>query len=156
MDRYECREKVTDKMESLGHFVEVADRKIPIKHSDRSKTPIEPYLIGPVVRQDGRPGPSRDGCGFGWPREVLSLAVREDLSGLARRKTRLVHQQATLVGPPDSGLVHKARTIREDGVSAGGIRATMDCLIFHSRLSWIRTVKRSKLAKSFATSCVRS
>lgn len=43
-DRYQCRENVIEKMEILGHFVEVADRKIPIKHSDRSKTPIEPYM----------------------------------------------------------------------------------------------------------------
>ncbi|MCA9068055.1 MAG: valine--tRNA ligase, partial [Planctomycetaceae bacterium] len=43
-DRYQCRDSVIEKMEILGHFVEVADRKIPIKHSDRSKTPIEPYL----------------------------------------------------------------------------------------------------------------
>lgn len=42
--RYECREKVVDRMESLGHFVALEDRVIPIKHSDRSKTPIEPYL----------------------------------------------------------------------------------------------------------------
>ena len=31
-------------MEELGHFEEVEDRKIPMKYSDRSKTPIEPYL----------------------------------------------------------------------------------------------------------------
>ncbi len=44
LDRYACREKVIDQMDSLGHFVAVEDRTIPIKHSDRSKTPIEPYM----------------------------------------------------------------------------------------------------------------
>ncbi len=31
-------------MESLGHFEKVEDRVIPMKYSDRSKTPIEPFL----------------------------------------------------------------------------------------------------------------
>jgi len=44
MDRYDCRKKIVADMESLGHFVEVEDRKIELAHSDRSKTPVEPYL----------------------------------------------------------------------------------------------------------------
>jgi valyl-tRNA synthetase len=31
-------------MEDLGYYVKVEDRKIELAHSDRSKTPIEPYL----------------------------------------------------------------------------------------------------------------
>jgi valyl-tRNA synthetase len=44
MDRYDCRKKIVADMEALGHFVEVEDRKIELAHSDRSKTPVEPYL----------------------------------------------------------------------------------------------------------------
>lgn len=44
MDRYDCRKKIVEDMDSLGHFVEVEDRKIELAHSDRSKTPVEPYL----------------------------------------------------------------------------------------------------------------
>ena len=44
LDRYEARKAIVAKMEELGHFEEVEDRKIPMKYSDRSKTPIEPYL----------------------------------------------------------------------------------------------------------------
>jgi valyl-tRNA synthetase len=44
LDRYACREKVVEDMKELGHFVEVEDRKIELAHSDRSKTPVEPYL----------------------------------------------------------------------------------------------------------------
>jgi valyl-tRNA synthetase len=44
LDRYEARDAVVAKMEELGHFDGVEDRKIPVKHSDRSKTSIEPYL----------------------------------------------------------------------------------------------------------------
>ncbi len=44
LDRYDVRDMVVDDMKRLGHFEGVEDRQIPIKHSDRSKTPIEPYL----------------------------------------------------------------------------------------------------------------
>ncbi len=44
VDRYEVRKMVTADMDELGHFEGVEDREVPIKHSDRSKTPIEPYL----------------------------------------------------------------------------------------------------------------
>lgn len=44
MDRYAAREKVTEAMEKLGLFVGREDRNIELSHSDRSKTPIEPYL----------------------------------------------------------------------------------------------------------------
>lgn len=44
LDRYEARKKVVANMDQAGYFIEVEDRQIPVKHSDRSKTPIEPYL----------------------------------------------------------------------------------------------------------------
>jgi valyl-tRNA synthetase len=40
----EARKRVVAEMESLGHLEKIEDRKIPLMHSDRSKTPIEPYL----------------------------------------------------------------------------------------------------------------
>ncbi len=43
-DRLVARQSVVAEMERLGHFEKVEDRKIPLKHSDRSKTPVEPYL----------------------------------------------------------------------------------------------------------------
>ena len=43
-DRLVARDAVVAEMEKLGHFEKVEDRKIPLKHSDRSKTPVEPYL----------------------------------------------------------------------------------------------------------------
>jgi valyl-tRNA synthetase len=43
-DRYKAREAVTADMEKLGFFEGREDRDIPLKFSDRSKTPIEPYL----------------------------------------------------------------------------------------------------------------
>ncbi|HQX53546.1 MAG TPA: class I tRNA ligase family protein, partial [Planctomycetaceae bacterium] len=44
LDRFEARKKIVAKMESLGHLEKVEDRIIPMKYSDRSKTPIEPFL----------------------------------------------------------------------------------------------------------------
>ena len=44
LDRLLARDAVVTEMERLGHFEKVEDRKIPLKHSDRSKTPVEPYL----------------------------------------------------------------------------------------------------------------
>ena len=44
MDRHDARKAIIAKMEELGHYDGVEDRRIPVKHSDRSKTPVEPYL----------------------------------------------------------------------------------------------------------------
>jgi valyl-tRNA synthetase len=44
LDRYEARQRVTEDMEKLGFFEGREDRDIELKHSDRSKTPIEPLL----------------------------------------------------------------------------------------------------------------
>jgi valyl-tRNA synthetase len=43
-DRYAARDKVVERMAELGCYDGIEDRKIPLKHSDRSKTPVEPYL----------------------------------------------------------------------------------------------------------------
>jgi valyl-tRNA synthetase len=61
MDRYQAREAVTEDMEKLGFFEGREDREIPLKFSDRSKTPIEPYLsdqwfVKMSDRDDGKPG----------------------------------------------------------------------------------------------------
>jgi valyl-tRNA synthetase len=44
MDRYQARERVVEDMEKLGFFEGREDRDIEMKHSDRSKSPIEPLL----------------------------------------------------------------------------------------------------------------
>ena len=43
-DRYEARKQVVQAMEDLGFSDGVEERAIDLAHSDRSKTPIEPYL----------------------------------------------------------------------------------------------------------------
>jgi valyl-tRNA synthetase len=44
LDRFKARERVTEEMEKLGLFDGREDREIDLAHSDRSKSPIEPYL----------------------------------------------------------------------------------------------------------------
>lgn len=44
LDRYAAREAIVAEMDRLGHLEQVEDRVIPLMHSDRSKTAIEPYL----------------------------------------------------------------------------------------------------------------
>ncbi|MFO0876697.1 MAG: valine--tRNA ligase [Gemmataceae bacterium] len=44
LDRYKAREAVIADMEALGLFEGREDREIPLKFSDRSKSPIEPFL----------------------------------------------------------------------------------------------------------------
>jgi len=44
LDRYAVRDKVVDALEQKGILEKVEDRVVPLKHSDRSKTPVEPYL----------------------------------------------------------------------------------------------------------------
>ena len=40
----QARKKVTQDLESLGLLGDVEEREIELPHSDRSKTPIEPFL----------------------------------------------------------------------------------------------------------------
>jgi len=53
LDRFEARKRVVAHMEALGHLEKVEDRVIPLMHSDRSKTAIEPYLSDQwIVKMD--------------------------------------------------------------------------------------------------------
>jgi valyl-tRNA synthetase len=61
LDRYRARDAVVKEMEALGFYEGKEDRVIPLKYSDRSKTPIEPYLsdqwfVRMADRDDGKPG----------------------------------------------------------------------------------------------------
>ncbi len=44
LDRYEARERVVADLDAAGLLERVEDREVEIGHSDRSKTPIEPWL----------------------------------------------------------------------------------------------------------------
>jgi valyl-tRNA synthetase len=61
MDRLAAREQVTLDMEKLGLFDGREDRDIELKHSDRSKSPIEPYLSDQWFVRMGDPGEGKIG-----------------------------------------------------------------------------------------------
>ena len=44
LDRFAARDKVIQDFDALGLLEAIEDREIEIGHSDRSKTPVEPYL----------------------------------------------------------------------------------------------------------------
>ena len=44
LDRFAARDKVIQDLDALGLLEAIEDREIEIGHSDRSKTPVEPYL----------------------------------------------------------------------------------------------------------------
>ena len=44
LDRFDARKKVVSTFEELGLLDHIEDRKVEVGHSDRSKTPVEPYL----------------------------------------------------------------------------------------------------------------
>jgi len=44
LDRFDARKKVVSDLRTEGFIEEIEDREIEIGHSDRSKTPIEPYI----------------------------------------------------------------------------------------------------------------
>ena len=61
MDRYDARKAVIAAMDERGHYKGVEPRRIPLKHSDRSKTPIEPLLsdqwfVRMADDESGQPG----------------------------------------------------------------------------------------------------
>ncbi len=61
LDRLKAREKVTEDMEKLGLFDGREDRDIELKHSDRSKSPIEPYLSDQWFVRMGDQGDGKTG-----------------------------------------------------------------------------------------------
>ena len=67
-----ARERVVADLEALGLVEKVEDREIELAHSDRSKTPIEPYLADQWFVRMERPGPVGHGRRDRRPREDRS------------------------------------------------------------------------------------
>ncbi len=80
----EARDAVVADLEAAGLVVEIEDREIDLAHSDRSKTPIEPLLDGPVVHQDGRTGAIGDRRGDERPIQNHSRTLHQGLHRLAQ------------------------------------------------------------------------
>ncbi len=75
LDRFEARKKVVADLKARGLIEDIEDREIEIGHSDRSKTPIEPYISKQwFVRMDDVEGGILCGAGTGKEFRAPGLA----------------------------------------------------------------------------------
>lgn len=94
VNRLAARPQIVEEMERLGYFVEVQDRKIPLKHSDRSKTPIEPYLSDQwFVRMDHLAQKAIDAVEDGRVRFYPSRYARTYVEWLAEKRDWCISRQ---------------------------------------------------------------
>jgi valyl-tRNA synthetase len=84
MDRYKARDAVVVDMEALGLFEGKEERVIPLKYSDRSKTPIEPYLSDQWFVKMGDLETSRKRERRESEGESVANASGSSITGLAR------------------------------------------------------------------------
>jgi valyl-tRNA synthetase len=76
LDRFEARERVVEDLEAKEHLDAVEDREVEIGHSQRSKTPVEPYLSKQwFVRMGDEEGGIV--CGRGTPNEFTTAGLAQ-------------------------------------------------------------------------------
>jgi valyl-tRNA synthetase len=92
LDRYVARERITVDMERLGLFEGCEERVIPLKYSDRSKTPIEPYLSDQWFVRMGQAEEGAEGSGFRVQGSEEKSVEREALS--VERQFQIVAPEA--------------------------------------------------------------
>lgn len=93
-DRYKVRERVVERMAEEGHFEGVEDRKIPIKHSDRSKTIVEPYLSDQwFVKMDDLAQAAIDAVEDGRVRFFPSRYAKTYIDWLAEKRDWCISRQ---------------------------------------------------------------
>ena len=76
LDRFEARDRVVADLEAQGLLDAIEDREVEIGHSDRSKTPVEPYLS---KQWFVRMGDVEGGvvCGRGTPNEFQTAGLAQ-------------------------------------------------------------------------------
>src|SRR5262249_9144584 len=94
MDRYQAREAVVIDMEALGLFEGREDREGPLKYSDRSKTPIEPYLSDQwFVKMDTLAQSAMDAVKDGRVKIFPERYARSYLDWLAEKRDWCISRQ---------------------------------------------------------------
>ena len=89
-----AREKVVADLESAGQLLQVEDRVIDLAHSDRSKTPIEPYLADQwFIRMDELAQPALDAVTEGRIRIVPERYAKSYLDWLSEKRDWPVSRQ---------------------------------------------------------------
>ncbi len=124
LDRIVVRKRVVKDLEAQELLERVDSYLVRLNHSDRSKTPIEPYLsdqwfVRMADEPDGSPGFAQQAMDVvtSGSDEDPPRALRQELPRLAGREARLVHQPAALVGPP-----HPDLALRDGDRRAAAIR----------------------------------
>jgi valyl-tRNA synthetase len=94
MDRFKAREQVTDDMEKLGLFDGREDRDIDLAHSDRSKTPIEPYLSDQwFVKMQDLAQSAMDAVSKGWVKFHPERYAKTYLDWLGEKRDWCISRQ---------------------------------------------------------------
>jgi valyl-tRNA synthetase len=90
-----AREAVVADIEALGLLVEAEDREIDLAHSDRSKTPIEPYLADQwfVKMSDDLPLPSGEGRGEGASATAAQGLAQMAMDAVKSGRVRIVPER---------------------------------------------------------------
>jgi valyl-tRNA synthetase len=89
-----AREKVVADLEAGGQLVQVEDRVIELAHSDRSKTPIEPYLADQwFIRMDELAQPALDAVTQGRVRIAPERYAKSYLDWLSEKRDWPVSRQ---------------------------------------------------------------
>jgi valyl-tRNA synthetase len=89
-----ARTKVVADLEAAGQLVQVEDRVIELAHSDRSKTPIEPYLADQwFIRMDELAQPALDAVTSGRVRIVPERYAKTYLDWLSEKRDWPVSRQ---------------------------------------------------------------
>jgi valyl-tRNA synthetase len=89
-----ARERVVADLEAAGCLVQVEDRVIDLAHSDRSKTPIEPYLADQwFIRMDELAQPAIDAVAMGRIRIVPERYAKGYLDWLSEKRDWPVSRQ---------------------------------------------------------------
>jgi len=89
-----ARERVVADLEAAGQLLQVEDRVIELAHSDRSKTPIEPYLADQwFIRMDELAQPAIDAVTSGRIRIVPERYAKSYLDWLGEKRDWPVSRQ---------------------------------------------------------------
>jgi valyl-tRNA synthetase len=89
-----ARDRVVADLEAAGQLVQVEDRVIDLAHSDRSKTPIEPYLADQwFIRMDELAQPALDAVAGGRVRIVPERYAKSYLDWLSEKRDWPVSRQ---------------------------------------------------------------
>jgi valyl-tRNA synthetase len=91
---HKARARVVADLEAAGQLVQVEDRVIELAHSDRSKTPIEPYLADQwFIRMDELAQPALDAVVQGRVRIIPERYAKSYLDWLSEKRDWPVSRQ---------------------------------------------------------------